>query len=478
MTLAIKALASFGQRHVSTVRDSLIPSALRLCVVVGVMFGVMFLALPGWGDILVRQQARGNNFIPVPKAQIPTTTGILYLRNDSATSTALFRLSTTRTPDLSTFDAILAEARRTATDRTTPSLARAAYNIISQYRLYNWTSARADAEVYDPVKLLNVYGYGLCDASARALATVLHGLGIRTAVWDLWVHVVTEFYDGKTSQTLDPDLRVHAYVGGTTRTIPAIQMRSKRNLLQPAEVDDPQQAVELRNRLVHALDTTTRTPILAWWKPIFGHDARIRLRPGESMTRYSSSRLGYYATLDSTPPPTYANTIFRWERELPPAVRTEDDVDNVRIRTKLPFVIVGGYIKLVSHEPGIPPPTPLVSPDGVTYTACEQVETESDSLESSATYLLPDAVIGNYTMIVWLNCEDSLPQADLPRMRFEQVIITQSSPTTFPQIEGGEGEDFLEIRTSDEVPYEVQISYQVPDYLKDDIDLVSTPDDN
>jgi hypothetical protein len=81
-------------------------------------------------------------------------------------------------------------------------------------------------------------------------------------------------------------------------------------------------------------------------------------------------------------------------------------------------------------------------------------------------------------MIVWLNCEDSLPQADLPRMRFEQVIITQSSPTTFPQIEGGEGEDFLEIRTSDEVPYEVQISYQVPDYLKDDIDLVSTPDDN
>jgi hypothetical protein len=425
-------------------------------------------------DILVRTQGTTSTAVAVPRRPQPTTSGVLVLKNESPVQTAVVRLSTSRTPDLSTFDRILAAIHSKTPQETTVGLARTAYDMVSEYRQYNWLSAKPTDEVFDPVKLFNVYGYGLCDASARSLATILDGLGISARVWDLRVHVVTEFYDGRYWQSLDPDLRVHAYVPGTTRTMPARGLVAFRRQLQPAEVTRPDEAEQRRQQLVRALENVTSPPQPALWVPNSRHDAGVRLRPGETMVRFSQSQLGYYATLPGPPPPLYGNAVFHWERTLPAEFLTEDDLDDARIRSRFPYVIVGGTISVTSLEPGVPPPPPCVSVEGDRYEECELVDESTTDLEAHATYVLPRSAAGAYEIIVKLGGDDRLTLDNLPRIRYDQMIITQCSPTTFPALDGGEGDDYVHVEMSDDVPLDLSLLYHTPEELPDDFAVMTS----
>jgi hypothetical protein len=399
--------------------------------------------------------------------------GILVIHNMSPNEIATFRLSTNLTPDLSTFDQILKTVRSRASENTTVALARTAYDLVSNFRAYNWTSAKPTEEVFDPVKLINTYGYGLCDAAARALATILHGLGIPARVWDLRVHVIAEFSDGKRWQALDPDMRVHAYARKTSQTLPARSYWKERNKLQPAEVPEPERAAQLRNQLVRALDKVTSPPRLAYWRPFAWHDAGIRLRPGETFVRYSDSRFGYFATISQEPPPLYANAIFRWARTLPADVPTEDDIDEATIRSRFPFVIVNGRITIKGIEPGVPLPKPwVVRPNGE-YEPCELVHEVDDIFESQAVYELPESVRGQYELVLRIAKDVPFFDADLPHIQYEQVVVTQCSPTTFPALCGGNEQDYVHVEVSTEAPFDLSFLYRTPQDLPDDASLLA-----
>ncbi|MGC8841365.1 MAG: hypothetical protein ACP5QZ_07935 [Candidatus Sumerlaeaceae bacterium] len=426
-----------------------------------------------FGNLLAKTQATTSTVVAVPRQAQPLTTGALIIQNNSPFQIVTLRISTSRTPDLSTFDSILLEVQRRAAEQTTVALAHSAYNLVSEFRPYNWISAKPTEEVFDPVKLFNVYGYGLCDAAARALATILWGLQIRAQVWDLRVHVVAEFFDGKHWQGLDPDMRVHAYVGTTSRTLPARYYWGFRQKLQPAEVSDPNMAQMLRKQLVSALDQVTSPPQRAYWRPFSAHDAGLRLRPGEQVIRYSDSRLGYYATLSTEPPPLYANAVFRWERELPAEIPSDDDLDDMAIRSRFPFVIVGGTIHITSLEAGVPPPVPWVITGNGDYERCPLISTAENAFESSATYELPPAIIGRYDFTVRLCGEDLFSCNNLPRVRYEQTVITQCSSSTFPAIPEGEGDELVRVETSDNALFDMTLLYRTGDDLPDDFSVLT-----
>ncbi len=447
---------------------------IRVSAFLILVFGLSVLeGLPCLGNLLARKQGTTHTTIVLPRQSIPLTTGIIVIRNQSHSDIVTFRLSTPSTPDLTTFDRILAEVRRRAGEQSsTTTLARSAYNLVSEFRPYNWMSAKPTEEVFDPVKLFNVYGYGLCDAAARSLATILYGLGIPATVWDLRVHVITDFFDGVFWQGLDPDMRVHGYVRKTSRTLSGRLYWKNRKELQPAEVPDPEMGEMLRKQLVTALDHVTSPPLRAWWIPVTTHDAGIRLRPGEEIIRFSDSRLGYYATLSTNPPPLYANAVFRWERELPADVPTEDDLEDMAIRSKFPYVIVGGTVHLTSLEAGTPPPVPWVSVGDGNYEKCLLVESTDDAFESSATYELPQSLVGRYDFTLRLCGEDLFSTENLPRVRLEQVVLTQCSPSTFPSISEGDGEEFVQVEVSNNALFDMTLLYRTPEDCVDDFSVL------
>ncbi len=442
----------------------------------GTLFIILFFVeLSGLSTVVVRTRTTTSTEVAVPRYVHPLTTGIVVLRNHSSDKTAVVSLASPRTPDLSNFEKILAAVRRRTPDESTVSLARAACDLVWEFRQYNWVQAEPSYETYDPVKLFNIYGYGLCDTAARALATILHGLGIPSRVWDLRVHVVTEFFDGMHWQSLDPDMRVHAYVAGTTRTLPARLIPRYRSQLPPAEVPNPEAAIVLRQQLVQALERVTSPPQLAWWRPWAQHDARIRLRPGEQVIRFSNSQLGYYATKSQNSPPLYGNTLFYWERVLPPDPPTEDDLDDARIRSTFPFVIVDGIVTVTSLQPGQPPAEITVSKDGTSYEPAILLGQQVRDFEIVATYLLPETVRGSYSVIIKLCGHDSLLCDNVPQVRYEQLIITQSSPTTFPSIDAGEGEDMVQVELDDEADLDVTVLYKTSEDSPNDFSLLTEP---
>jgi hypothetical protein len=328
--------------------------------------------------------------------------------------------------------------------------------MVSRFREYNWTSATGDDECHDPVKLMNVYGYGLCDDSARALATVWQGLGIQSRVWDLYCHVVPEYGDRETSHVLDPDMRVHAYEGETSKTRSVHQMWADPSQLQPAEVPDGTAAQELRDRLVRALDrrSTGTRPRPAVWNNVANHDAGIHLRPGESLLRYARSDLGYYSKLDGKTPPRYANAVFDWERELPPEVLTDDDVAAFSFRTRLPFVLVRGTVELRLHEPSPFHPRIEASRDGIAWDDCPLESARTSRSLETLRFSLPESLAGTYEVIV--RVADAEDFEGLPlQMTYRQKLVTQCSPTTFPAIESGDGNDEIYVDADDFVPLSV-----------------------
>lgn len=458
-----------GSTHASRTAASLSPAWLFLSLV---LLG-NFYVFPCRANVFVRTRQTTSTMVVIPSETYPLTTGILIIHNDSPNEVVTVRLSSDLTPDLSSFDRILQVVRERAPDSTTVSLARTAYDLVSNFRPFNWASAKPTEEVYDPVKLLNVYGYGLCDAAARALATILHGLGIPAQVWDLRVHVIAEFFDGRDWQSLDPDMRVHMYTKNTSQTMPARYYWKFHHLLQPAEIADYDKACQLRDQLRRALERVTSPPQQAWWKPIATHDAAIRLRPGEKVIRYSNSQFGYFATLSPDPPPLYANAIFRWERFLPPEVPTDDDIDEANIRSRFPFVIVGGTITITSLEAGAALPQPWVLTCDGDYEPCPLIEQMDDVFENRAVYELPESVRGKYEFVVRLCRDDSFLCENLPRFRYEQVIVTQCSPSTFPSIAGNPENGSVKVEVSTEALLDVGFLYRTTDNLPDDFTLLA-----
>jgi hypothetical protein len=171
---------------------------------------------------------------------------------------------------------------------------------------YNWSPPEAYDEMHSPVKILNVYGYGLCDDIARVSECLYNKSGMTQArIWDLFGHVVTDVYYNSSWHMLDADLGV---------------FYPKRDNLTAASVTDCANDGWLVSRVsgdaIAQLYTTKSNNSGAQGQWSTDHTMAMRLRPGESLERYYTNWGKYHDIWDHLEPPEYGNGLHVYAPDL------------------------------------------------------------------------------------------------------------------------------------------------------------------
>jgi hypothetical protein len=138
----------------------------------------------------------GGGRCPVgERAPVVERHGEIALENLDRSRTVTARLRREGWPDLDSDRAILASIVR---DEMTPEArALAIWEFVRAWRYSCEPYSEASQELHDPVKLVGVFGCGLCDDTNAALASLARLAGMPARVWGLGGHVVSEIaWDG------------------------------------------------------------------------------------------------------------------------------------------------------------------------------------------------------------------------------------------------------------------------------------------
>ncbi len=117
----------------------------------------------------------------------------------------------------------------------------ALWNFVVKWRYHYYPSEENGHEPHDPVKLINVYGYGYCDDSASVLSLLARALGFMSRTYGLDGHVVSEIYYDGAWHMFDPDMEVF-YRGpeGNVASVEYLEINSDLVLFGPElAVDTP-----------------------------------------------------------------------------------------------------------------------------------------------------------------------------------------------------------------------------------------------
>lgn len=255
--------------------------------------------------------------------------------------------------------------------------ALAIFNLVLENR-YHFNPAEGKNETHDPVRLLNIYGYGICDDAAAVLSALWQAAGLQVRTWNLQGHVVSEvWYDG-AYHILDADAEViypladNLTLGGYDDIIanPYWAQRAHhygRYASQDALADAAHAAL-------YGIDDVLVE------RNEYGHNMAMTLRPGESFEWRWNNIGKYHDNLDQTEtPPYYANGKWVYTPDLnnndfrgylakeDNITTKKDDGQSPKVHLAIPgkpgriiltiespYVIVGGTVKaeFVLDQPG------------------------------------------------------------------------------------------------------------------------------
>jgi hypothetical protein len=100
--------------------------------------------------------------------------------------------------------------------------ATAIWRYVCDRRVYG-EPATEGREEHDVLKFLGSYGYGFCDDTARAVATLAELSGLRGRVWSLDGHVVAEVLAGGHWRMFDADQQAYFHRAGAPREILGVE---------------------------------------------------------------------------------------------------------------------------------------------------------------------------------------------------------------------------------------------------------------
>lgn len=188
--------------------------------------------------------------------------------------------------------------------------ALAIWQFLVEHR-YHDQPAHNDIELHDPVRYLNVYGYGFCDDSATNLMVLAEQAGLKARVWGLDGHVVPEvFFDGAWHM-LDPDGEIY-YLEDDGETIASIETLEKRpDIIRKY----PSPYYRRTEMLVELYTTTENNRVSDWYKRTSEakHTMDFSLRPGESLVRAYDHWGHYFSSRYLREPKKYGNGRFVFE---------------------------------------------------------------------------------------------------------------------------------------------------------------------
>ena len=182
-----------------------------------------------------------------------------------------------------------------------------------------------DNSALHPVRAMNGYGYGICGHSAAWMKCLLTAAGIRARVWEISGHTISEaFYNGAWHM-LDANVKVF-YLDRDNRTIASLATLEKdkwliERTIHPRDpwmrgADPPGRNREFVNYIITTRDNWESDGYdYEWRKP---HTMAMTLKPGETLVRWWTPKLGKFAAPDKDPtaPDRYANGRLIWEPDL------------------------------------------------------------------------------------------------------------------------------------------------------------------
>lgn len=115
------------------------------------------------------------------------------------------RLARPGWPDFTNAETILASILDAG--MTDKEKALAIYEFVKAWR-FHWHLEHERERVFDPVKLIGVYGFGHCGETAWAMEQLARRAGLEARVWELYGHIVSELYFDGRWHILDADLEL------------------------------------------------------------------------------------------------------------------------------------------------------------------------------------------------------------------------------------------------------------------------------
>ncbi len=259
------------------------------------------------------------------------------LRNLDPRRTVAPHLKRHGDPDLTSVDSILKSILRE--DMTDEQKAIAIWQVIVDWRYHDYP-AEPGAEIHDPIKLINVYGYGFCDDCAQVFCGLTHAAGIKARVHGLSRHVVAEAFFDNAWHMFDPD---HAAIYRTDSG----EIASVAHLEQHPELitATPRDPIGTDTDWVASVYTTRsdnylRVPDLPESRPI-----RWELAPGDKIEfDFSRPKLFHRRGFPDHRVPTHcANGTLIQNRKLDSLPR---DGQGRLFEVHCPYVLVDGNLSL------------------------------------------------------------------------------------------------------------------------------------
>ena len=199
-------------------------------------------------------------------------------------------------------------------------------------------------EPHDPVKLLNVYGYGLCDDVANAYVHLARRLGLPARVWALGGHVVPEVFFEGSWHLFDPDHEVY-YRGDDGRVLGVDDLAREPSLLLSHAVRRPSRAARALDpeRVTAIYASTDDNRVVDYPEPSAFHSMDLVLGPGEQVVLQTAS-LGYRVT-DTRFEPADQACNGEWTRTF-----ALEQAGTLELPCTLPWPILGGTLHVALPE--------------------------------------------------------------------------------------------------------------------------------
>ncbi len=179
---------------------------------------------------------------------------------------------------------------------------------------YHDVPTRDHGEMHDPVRLLNVYGYGFCDDSANSFMMLARQAGLPARIWSLSGHVVSEaLYDGDWHM-FDADGEVF-YRSDKDKTVAGVK-RLSRNSGLIRQRPSPSPLYHDTQHLIDLYTSRGNNRIAGWYLGRSRHVMSFDLRPGESILRSRQNWGLYVASSAESEPAVYGNGRFSFEPVL------------------------------------------------------------------------------------------------------------------------------------------------------------------
>lgn len=184
----------------------------------------------------------------------------------------------------------------------------AIWRFVCPRRVFGDPPTEGDEE-HDALKFLALYGYGFCDDSARALATLAKLSGLRSRIWALDGHVVAEVFANGHWRMLDADQQAYFHRTGAPEDILGVEeLAADRAAF--ANIVSFRGLNEYPAKYIDCFVTRENNEVVR--DGTSDHLIQPTLRAGERMafTNYNWGR--YFLGKYPTPPPRFYNGFFTY----------------------------------------------------------------------------------------------------------------------------------------------------------------------